>query len=408
MKTKYLLVVGSLSAISFTSAEPAFAQSWMLTSAPFTNWAAVACSADGHKLVAVIRGGGIYASTNFGAAWTATTAPAANWSAVASSADGGKVAAVVAGGGIYSSLDSGINWTLANAPATNSWSSIASSADGLRLVAAIGESTNPITSAAGPIFTSADSGATWSPHGPTANWTSVASSADGRKLVAIGWANFLICVSRDWGATWTSTNGGWYPVSVASSADGARLVLTGLDPFHCMNGCGGPIYTSTNAAQTWEARPGNTAGRGSVASSADGIRLLAAGGDNFLFSSVGGIITSPDSGNTWMAASAPSTNWSSIASSADGSKLVAVVEGGGIYTWQSTATPLLSIARSESHTVISWTVPSMDFVLQQNSHLTTTNWMDLTNALVLNLTNLQNQVSIPTGSTTERFYRLRH
>ena len=49
----------------------------------------------------------------------------------------------------------------------------------------------------------------------------------------------------------------------------------------------------------------------------------------------------------------------------------------------------------------------MDFTLQQNSDLSTTNWMDVPPPPVLNLTNLQNQVIVsPTNGNT--FYRLKH
>jgi hypothetical protein len=50
-------------------------------------------------------------------------------------------------------------------------------------------------------------------------------------------------------------------------------------------------------------------------------------------------------------------------------------------------------------------VPSTDFGLQENLDLATTNWLDLTNTPVLNLTNLHNEVILsPTGSSG--FYRL--
>jgi len=51
-------------------------------------------------------------------------------------------------------------------------------------------------------------------------------------------------------------------------------------------------------------------------------------------------------------------------------------------------------------------VPSANFVLQQNTDLSMTNWTDVTNAPVLNLTNLQNQVTqpVPDGNS---FYRLK-
>src|SRR5206468_9344086 len=122
-------------------AEPAFAQSWTRTSAPITNWTAVASSADGRKLVAVVgidssRGnpGPIYTSADSGATWTMTSAPLRGWSCVASSADGTKLAAGIAAGPIYTSVDSGATW-IENDALWFDWSSIASSADGTKLAA---------------------------------------------------------------------------------------------------------------------------------------------------------------------------------------------------------------------------------------------------------------------------------
>jgi hypothetical protein len=43
--------------------------------------------------------------------------------------------------------------------------------------------------------------------------------------------------------------------------------------------------------------------------------------------------------------------------------------------------------------------------LQQNPDLITTNWTDVTNTPVLNLTNLQNQVFLPLPAVNS-FYRL--
>jgi hypothetical protein len=55
---------------------------------------------------------------------------------------------------------------------------------------------------------------------------------------------------------------------------------------------------------------------------------------------------------------------------------------------------------------LAWIIPSTNFVLQQNLDLTTTNWMDVTNTPVLNLTSLQNEIALsPTNSSG--FYRLR-
>src|SRR5438105_2199827 len=92
----------------YTSA--AFAEIWTQTSAPATNWAAVACSADGTRIAAAAgsccagnSGGPIYVSADSGATWTQTAAPILNWSSVASSADGTRflAAGVDSAGVIY-------------------------------------------------------------------------------------------------------------------------------------------------------------------------------------------------------------------------------------------------------------------------------------------------------------------
>ena len=90
---------------------PAFAQSWTPTSAPSTNWQAVASSADGIQFVAAVNGGPIYTSADSGATWQTTSAPNDYWAAVASSADGSKlVGAATFGGSLFTSADAGATW----------------------------------------------------------------------------------------------------------------------------------------------------------------------------------------------------------------------------------------------------------------------------------------------------------
>jgi hypothetical protein len=54
---------------------------------------------------------------------------------------------------------------------------------------------------------------------------------------------------------------------------------------------------------------------------------------------------------------------------------------------------------------LSWIIPSTNFVLEQNLDLTSTNWTDVTNMPVLNLTNLQDEVTLPLTNGSG-FYRL--
>ena len=76
-----------------------------------------------------------------------------------------------------------------------------------------------------------------------------------------------------------------------------------------------------------------------------------------------------------------------------------------IYTSQAVPAPQLGVASGPSNAVISWTIPSTNFVLQQNADLTTTNWSNVTNATVRNLSALQDQVTV-CPSAGYNFYRL--
>jgi len=118
---------------------------------------------------------------------------------------------------------------------------------------------------------------------------------------------------------------------------------------------------------------------------------------------IGPIYTSTNSGVDWISNSAPITSWSAVATSADGNKMIAVADNNsqmGIYTAQTAPTPYLEITPMDDNLVFSWVVPSTNLVLQQNSDLSTTDWVTLTNAPTLNLTNLQDQVTLsPTNSS---------
>jgi hypothetical protein len=125
-KCLVLLVAGLTGLLAV--ANGAIAQTWTLTSAPQAtgestwNWMAVACSADGTKLVAAgLKGriyslgdcdsfdmaSSIYTSADAGLTWHQTSSPTNVWSAVASSANGAKLVAL-SPAGIYTSTNSGV------------------------------------------------------------------------------------------------------------------------------------------------------------------------------------------------------------------------------------------------------------------------------------------------------------
>ena len=154
---------------------------------------------------------GARVGTAWGQHWTLTSAPATNWTALASSADGRKLVAtykdaLATGGGIFTSADFGRTWMLAsNAPSLLSFPAVASSADGTKLVVVCNSNFN----VEGPIYVSSDSGVTWTQtSAPLLYWNSVASSADGNNLIAAGSSGSgLVYIWKNSGLTWQVTDG---------------------------------------------------------------------------------------------------------------------------------------------------------------------------------------------------------
>jgi chitodextrinase len=215
-------------------------------------------------------------------------------------------------GPIYTSSDSGITWTPRLTDANRYWKQLSSSSDGVKLVALAYND---------KIYISSDSGITWKGRESNRNWLACTSSSDGVKLVAAvgGNSDGQIYTSSDSGVTWIprESNRNWR--GVASSSDGVKLVALAF---------AGQIYTSTDSGVTWIARESIRRWYG-VASSSDGVKLVAV---DYGINNVGGkIYTSPDSGITWTPRDA-TRQWTSVASSADGSKLVATAYAGQIYT----------------------------------------------------------------------------
>jgi hypothetical protein len=371
---------------------------------PSGQWQTVASSADGTKLIAGESFGpanDIFISTNSGASWSlANTVPAEG---VASSADGAKLVAGNYTGSIYLSTNSGSSWTLAtNAPGVD-WNAFASSADGTKLAAVAINTTG--------VYTSTNSGFNWTRQTnglqlPFTEFTSVASSADGSKLVAAvgaSGAHGPIFTSTNFGVNWKkATNAplaAWY--SVASSADGNTLLACAYDL--------GNVYLSTNAGVIWTKTSLPVKNWNSVAESAEGTKMVALANSSSASYGIGtgGIYISKDSGTTWATNNVPSAAWTCTAMSADGNEFLATIGGpstaGGIYVSQTTPSPVLSLSAADS--VISWLIPSLDFTLQESPDLI--NWTDVTNAPVLNLTNLQNQIVLPSPDGNN-FFRLLH
>jgi hypothetical protein len=311
-------------------------QSWK-AGASALNWSDIASSADGTKLVATVNNGYIWTSANSGTTWTLhNSSPISSplyWSSVASSSDGTKLVATVgytsyntlASGQIYTSTDSGVSWTAR--AGSLPWSSVASSADGTKLVAAVYG-----TSGSAGAYTSANSGVNWALQAGASYCSAVASSADGTKLVATFSSGtsqgIYTSTSSGVAGSWLQRTNSGSCTAVASSGDGSRLVATTSS---------GQIYISTDSGATWVAQNSPVSGQiTSVASSSDGSQLaITTGGAS------GNIFASSDSGATWrQLAGAPTGSWAAIAASADGSQLAAAVYGGNIYVSSQSSTTI--------------------------------------------------------------------
>ncbi len=379
--------------------EPAVAQNWTATSAPSANWVSVVASADGNTIAALVQGGeAVYLSTNAGATWTLSSPGngGAVGSSIACSADG-RILYFAGTTQVYCSTNSGAAWNPTLSPLAN-WTSVACSADGTRLA---GASAFRRGSPSG-IITSPDGGNTWnSTTPPTDAWLAVASSADGNRLMGANLTASAIYISSDGGNSWAQHSPPLQAfTSLASSADGAKLVLASQG-----NGSGGAIFISTNSGVNWAPTTAPVSNWVSVASSADGRTLIAAGGGS---SALGHLFLSTDSGATWNLTNSLLSHWSSVAVSADGTKLVAAENPGHIYTLHLSPvmfSPALRIRSFGSDAIISWLVPSMNLTLQQNSEVTSSNWINVVVAPVLNMANLHNEVTVP-GGLGNSYFRL--
>lgn len=297
--------------------------SYDISSAPFSNVGPEGFESNNPALQYMRVDGRLRIESPVGAAVLTARESNRFWSSIASSSDGVKLVAVARDGQIYTSIDSGTTWTPRES--NRFWTSVASSSDGTKLVA--------VTYNGGQIYTSVDSGITWVPRGSNLDWVRVVSSSDGTKLVAASFDNTSaggkIYTSTDSGVTWTERAALRFQ-DMASSSDGNKLV--GVVSGH------GFIYTSTDGGITWVPRETNR-NWWRVASSSDGSKLVAS-----VFG--GRLYTSTDSGLNWTPRESDRF-WEDIESSSDGTRLFAAVNfgSGGIYistdsgiTWTPTQT----------------------------------------------------------------------
>lgn len=262
--------------------------------------------------------GRAYASTGMG--WVERR-PAGDanleWYSLASDSTGTNLIAAAFGrfgaeGWVYTSTDSGATWTIRH-PITTSqyWRAAACDADGSNLI---------VAAWAGRLYTSSNSGATWTERQPAGandqRWQTVASDADGSNLVA-GTSAGRLWTSSDGGASWTerqpagNVDGDWRGAS--SSSDGSVLLVGNYS---------GRLYITSNGGTTWrELTPAGAADKNWQGTACD------ADGSNLIVGVEGGrLYTSSNSGSSWTErrpVGDTNQKWSRFASDSDGSVLLA-------------------------------------------------------------------------------------
>lgn len=301
-----------------------------------------------------------------------TRASSRAWTGVASSSDGTKLVAVVNNDYIYTSTDSGTTWTQRDPSGTSTaknWSAVASSSDGTKIVA---------TTNGDHIFVSTDSGATWTQRGSQAVWSAVASSSNGNVLVAVVYGGTRY-VSTDGGVIWGSQGSTKYHTGVSISSNSAilaissKLVSSNIGGIFVSTGSdtngtnlGSQMDSKTKSDTHGGSISGNNLMWSGVAVSGDGTKIIGVVNGGYIYTAP--YVTPTDGGTTetwaWTSRMTDETRaWSAVASSSDGVNLVATVNGGQIYT--STDSGVTWTARDSSRT---WSAVAMSSTSQTRGY----------------------------------------
>jgi hypothetical protein len=365
--------------VALLSPGPVLAQTWTTLSPPAGGQQA-AVSSNGAVLV-FGSDGDFEASTNAGQNWFLSEHETPFFTSLACSGDGRIILASEAEGGGVCLWTNWPDWApiRANLPG-GVWTGTAASSTG-RLAACgnVG------------IFTSIDSGNTWSTNNPTPGWTSISMSGDGQTLLGIH--NSSIYVTTNFGDIWTLTTAPtneW--TQTACSFNGQRIYATAT----------GAIYASGDFGATWVLTAAPPLLWFSVACSYDGSKVVAGFGENAVAGA--GVYTSSDFGASWTSNNIPQNPGNSVACSADGSILLT-----GNRVWkpfQGTWAPALRVEASPGALQFAWPAPSVGYVLRESTDLAGTNWLTVTNPVVT--TNCENRVVIPVPASGMSFYELQN
>ena len=205
---------------------------------------------------------------------------------------------------LYRSNNLGTNWSeVSTLPICFGYMTVSN--DGTRLLAA---------QWGGDIYTSSNSGVTWTNRANPKQWWGFSSSGTGQVVVGIT-EKVSVHISNNYGQTWSTpaglTTAGTFTKS-AISDDGQKIMIVDSYGYIYLSSNGGSTFTQRGGERNWYA----------ATMSGDGSRLYAAEGMD-VGMTVGQIYTSNDFGLTWVPRSI-NNMWWQMRSSYDGKTVVAM------------------------------------------------------------------------------------
>jgi len=278
--------------------------SWSPITTYSKNWSSVSVSSSGQYQTAVANGEYIYISQNYGVSWSPITIYSKNWKYVSISLNGQYQTAVSYGEYIYRSTDYGNSWSQLTSPGVNNWTSIAMSDDA---------SYQYITISNGYIYKSTDYGVTWNSivTSPIKNWSSISVSSDGSIVNAVVNGEYRYN-SINYGVTWTSYNDinyldntGNY-VNTTNPQNYTSICNNSSGVYAVCSVNGSELFNSYQLLNTMSARNGYSTLYWTSVSCSYSAKYVVACASNSVF------YKSTDYGRTWSSTSSPSLNWSSI------------------------------------------------------------------------------------------------
>lgn len=269
------------------------------------NWASAALSSSGENISAVVNGGNIWISEDFGENWVEKNLGTdLAWSSISVSFDSMYQTAVVNGGKIWSSSDFGENWTQLDVEQL-AWTSVAMSKNGKYQTAVV---------YAGNIWTSSDFGETWIKiilnsvfPNDVKNFKSVAMNYNGEIQIAVGYSSDIIR-SINYGETWAQISG--------TSKSWSSVCLSYTGQYGLAVSSNGKLYTSNDFGLTWKMPSGsvNSGNRNWFSASMNSTGKYQFAVINFEKQ----IWKSKDFGKTWILSNVESKSWKFISTNSSG------------------------------------------------------------------------------------------